>query len=50
METEGFKTLPSVRYGAAYFFFGNWENFDTIDELAEQKGLFYKVRLEFQPK
>ena len=43
MEIEGFKTLPSVRYGT------DWENFDTIDELAEQEGLFYKVRLEFQP-
>lgn len=43
MESEGFKTLPSVRYGT------DWENFDTIDELAEQEGLFYKVRLEFQP-
>jgi hypothetical protein len=43
MESEGFKTLPSVRYGT------DWENFDTVDELAEQEGLFYKVRLEFQP-
>ncbi len=43
MESEGFKTLPSVRYGT------DWENFDTIDELAAQEGLFYKVRLEFQP-
>jgi len=43
MESEGFKTLPSVRYGT------DWENFYTIDELAEQEGLFYKVRLEFRP-
>ena len=43
MSEEGFETLPSIRYGV------DWENFDTIDELAEQEGLFYKVRLEFQP-
>jgi hypothetical protein len=43
MESEGFETLPSVRYGT------DWENFDTIDELSEQEGLFYKVRLEFKP-
>ena len=43
MSEEGFETLPSVRYGT------DWENFDTIDELSEQEGLFYKVRLEFQP-
>ncbi len=41
MSSEGFKTLPSIRYGT------NWENFDTIDELAEQESLIYKVKLEF---
>jgi len=43
MDGEYFETLPSVRYGV------DWENFDTIDELSEQEGLFYKVRLEFRP-
>jgi hypothetical protein len=43
MSEEGYKTLPSIRYGT------DWENFDTIDELAEHEGLTYKVRLEFQP-
>ena len=43
MYEEGFKTLPSVRYGT------DWENLETIDELAEQEGLTYKVRLEFFP-
>ncbi len=41
MSSEGFKTLPSIRYGT------DWENFDTIDELAEQESLIYKVKLEF---
>lgn len=41
MSSEGFKTLPSVRYGT------DWENFDTIDELACQQSLIYKVKLEF---
>ncbi len=47
MSEEGYKTLPSVRYRT------DCKNFDTIDELVEQEGLFYrnrtKVRLEFQP-
>ena len=42
MSSQGFNTLPSVRYGGT-----DWENFDTIDELAEQESLIYKVRLEF---
>jgi hypothetical protein len=43
MSEEGFETLPSIRYGI------DWEKFDTIDELADQEGLIYKVRLEFRP-
>jgi len=43
MLSEGFKTLPSVRYTV------DWENFDTIDELEEQTGLISKVKLEFIP-
>ena len=43
MLSEGFKTLPSVRYPV------DWENFDTIDELEEQTGLIQKVKLEFIP-
>ena len=38
----GYKTLPSVRYGA------DWENFDSIDELVDIHGLIYKVKLEFE--
>lgn len=41
MSSEGFKTHPSIRYAT------DWENFDTIDELAEQQSLIYKVKLEF---
>jgi hypothetical protein len=44
MSEEGFETLPSVRYGI------DWEKFYTVDELAEQEGLFYKVKLEFKPQ
>jgi hypothetical protein len=43
MSSEGFKTLPSVRYPV------DWENFDTIDELEEQTGNIQKVKLEFIP-
>ena len=43
MLSEGFKTLPSVRYPV------DWENFDTIDELEEQTGNIQKVKLEFIP-
>lgn len=41
MQSEGFKTLPSIRYGT------DWENLESIDELAEQQSLIYKVKLEF---
>lgn len=44
MIAEGFKTLPSIRYGT------DWENFETLDELAEQQSLIYKVKLEFVKK
>jgi len=40
MLSEGFKTLPSVRYPT------DWVNLD-IDELEEQTGLIQKVKLEF---
>lgn len=43
MQSEGFTTKPSIRYAL------DWENLDTIDELAEQQSLIYKVRLEFLP-
>jgi hypothetical protein len=43
MLSEGFKTLPSVRYPV------DWENLDTIDELEEQTGNIQKVKLEFIP-
>ena len=44
MIAEGFKILPSIRYGT------DWENFETLDELAEQQSLIYKVKLEFIKK
>lgn len=43
MLSEGFKTLPSVRYGT------DWENLNTIDDLSEVIGLIYKIKLEFTP-
>lgn len=43
MSSEGFKTLPSVRYGT------DWENLNTIDDLSEVIGLIYKIKLEFTP-
>jgi hypothetical protein len=43
MLSEGFKTLPSVRYPV------DWENLDTIDELSEIIGMIQKVKLEFIP-
>lgn len=43
MQSEGFTTKPSIRYAL------DWENLETIDELAEQQSLIYKVRLEFLP-
>jgi len=43
MLSEGFKTLPSVRYPV------DWENLDTIDELSEVIGMIQKVKLEFIP-
>ena len=43
MLSEGFKTLPSVRYGT------DWENLNTIDDLSEVIGLIYKIKLEFIP-
>jgi hypothetical protein len=42
MLSEGFNTLPSVRYPT------DWVNLD-IDELEEQTGLIQKVKLEFIP-
>ena len=42
MKVCGYKTLPSVRYGA------DWENFSSIDELVDIHGLIYKVKLEFE--
>ena len=41
MQSEGFITKPSIRYAL------DWENLDTIDELADHQSLIYKVRLEF---
>ena len=43
MQSEGFKTVPSIKYPV------DWENLDSIDELAESTGVIYKVRLEFLP-
>ena len=43
MLSEGFKTLPSVRYPV------DWENLNTIDELSEVIGMIQKVKLEFTP-
>lgn len=43
MQSEGFMTKPSIRYAH------DWENLDTIDELADEVSLLYKVRLEFLP-
>ena len=43
MLSEGFKTLPSVRYPV------DWENLDTIDDLLEVIGMIQKVKLEFIP-
>jgi hypothetical protein len=43
MLSEGFKTLPSVRYPV------DWENLDVIDELSEITGMIQKVKLEFIP-
>lgn len=48
MQSEGFTTKPSIilpwqRYTL------DWENLESIDELAEQQSLIYKVRLEFLP-
>jgi hypothetical protein len=41
MESEGFRISYSVRYGA------DWENFNSIDELASLEALIYRVRLQF---
>ena len=43
MSSNGFETLPSVRYPV------DWENLDTIDELSEITGMIQKVKLEFIP-
>lgn len=43
MESEGFKTLTSIKYPV------DWEELDSIDELSEAIGLIYRVRLEFLP-
>jgi hypothetical protein len=43
MLSEGFKTLPSVKYTI------DWENFESIDELEDVSGLIQKVKLEFIP-
>lgn len=42
MSSEGFKTLTSIRYAL------DWENLESIDELACQESLIYKVKLDFQ--
>lgn len=41
MRSEGYKTLPAIRYAT------DWENINTIDELANVEDLIYKVKLEF---
>ena len=41
MSSQGFKTIPVIRYAI------DWEYLDSIDDLAEQRSLIYKVRLEF---
>ena len=43
MSSEGFKTLPSVRYPV------DWENLDMVDDLQDVSGLIQKVKLEFTP-
>ena len=43
MSSEGFKTLPSVRYPV------DWENLDMVDDLQDVSGLIQKVKLEFIP-
>ena len=43
MQSEGFTTKPSIRYAL------DWENLETISELADNDSLIYKVRLEFLP-
>lgn len=43
MSSEGFKTLPSIKYPT------DWENFDSVDELEYAIGLIQKVRLKFVP-
>ena len=41
MSSEGFKTDYSVRYAT------DWENFNSIEELASLEALIYNVRLQF---
>lgn len=41
MESEGFRISYSVRYGT------DWENFNSIEELASLEALIYRVRLQF---
>jgi hypothetical protein len=41
MKSEGFTTKPSIRYAL------DWENLETISDLADSDSLIYKVRLEF---
>jgi hypothetical protein len=43
MSSEGFKTLPSIKYPV------DWENLDVIDNLSEVTGMIQKVKLEFIP-
>ena len=43
MKSEGFTTKQSIRYAL------DWENLETISELADNDSLIYKVRLEFFP-
>jgi hypothetical protein len=43
MLSEGFKTLPSIKYPT------EWENFDNIDELKYAMGFINTVRLKFEP-
>jgi len=43
MLSEGFKTLPSIKYPV------DWENLDTIDNLSRVIGMIFRVKLEFIP-
>lgn len=47
MQSEGFTTKPSIKKMFRYAL--DWKNLESINELAEQQSLIYKVRLEFEP-